>query len=215
MLEDATPVDPSRISPGKSLEPQGPSVQPRATFETYMQGEAKGAPGSAMGRASPTGGAQPFAAAPPIQTGPPTIDTILAQSRNVQDGLGTVSQQLNTQNLKLKRSQSHLLKTKLQDANEAIRDSASKLDLQNPELKFPSEPGPMSRFLAYVGDGQDRLMAVQNELKTMSSTKGGVSPAKILYIQVKINQAQQEIDYATTLLSKVIDSLKTILNTQL
>lgn len=214
MLEETAPSNPDRIYPGKSLESQSPISRPPSTFESYMQGETKGASqfpprGASL---SPTGQVTPT---PQMQTAGPTVETLLAQSKNVQDGLGLVSQQLNTPNLKLKRSQNHLLKTKLQDANEAIRDSAAKLGLQNPEMKFPSTPSPLGRFLAYVGDGQDRLTAVQNELKSLSNVSGGVSPAKILFMQVKINQAQQEISYATTLLGKVIDTLKTILNTQL
>ena len=214
MLEETAPVDPNRISPGKPLETESPLSNPRTSFESHMQGETKGTMG-APGKAMSTPQTNQMGAASQLQGAPPTVDSVLIQTRNAQDGLGTISQQLNTPNLKLKRSQAHLLKTKLQDANGAIRDSSSKLGLENPEMKFPSSANPLSRFLAYVGDGQDRLNAVQHELKNISSSSAGVSPAKMLFIQVKINQAQQEIDYATTLLSKVIDSLKTILNTQL
>jgi flagellar biosynthesis/type III secretory pathway ATPase len=37
----------------------------------------------------------------------------------------------------------------------------------------------------------------------------------MMYMQIKMSQAQQEIEFSSTLLGKVIDSIKQVLNTQL
>jgi hypothetical protein len=66
-----------------------------------------------------------------------------------------------------------------------------------------------------LGDGQDQLMAVQKQIKTLSESEGGISPADMMYLQVKMGQAQQEIEYSSTLLGKVIQSITQLLQTQL
>ncbi len=206
---------PDRITPGKALESDKSISQPPSTFETYMQ-EGAQTRGTTSGNAAPTQSALPTGATQPGgPTGAPNYDTLISQARNVQDGLGTVEQQLQTPNLKLKRSQTHLLKNKMQDTNEYIRASADKLGVQNPAFKMPAGASPVGRFLAYIGDGQDQIAAVQQKLKQLASTKGDINPAELMFVQVKMSQAQQEIEYSSTLLGKVIDSIKTIMNTQL
>ena len=220
MSPDATPPDrsPDRITPGKALEPDQTISKPPSTFESYMQDAGQGVrtnapPGSpvpAQGASAPTG-----IRAPAIQTGGPTFDSLLGQARNVQDGLGTVGQQLQSPNLKLKRSQAHLLKNKLQDTNEYVRSAANKLGVETPPQKTPPGANPIGRFLSYVGSGQDQMMSVEQKLKQLAASNGQIRPEELLFVQVKMSQAQQEIEYSTTLLGKVIDSIKSIMNTQL
>jgi hypothetical protein len=150
-----------------------------------------------------------------IPTGTPTMNTLQTQAATMQDSLGTVGDQLKTPNLKLKRSQSHLLKTKLQDSNEYLRSAGAKIGVENPPAKIPGGLAPPVRFLAMLGDGQDQLMAVQKQIKTLSESEGGISPADMMYLQVKMGQAQQEIEYSSTLLGKVIQSITQLLQTQL
>lgn len=214
------PIDkPSEAITGKKpIESEKPLSQPPSTFESYMQG-SKGGP-AAPQSSSPMAGAQgpspmTIAQGAASQTAPPTFDSLQAQSKNVQDTIGTVSQQLNTQNLKLKRSQTHLLKNKLQDANDHIRAAGNQLGIQAPPIQMPSGGGPVDRFLAYLGDGQDQMIAIQDKLKELSAKPGSITPAAMLLVQVKMNQASQEISYASALLSKIVDSLKQILSTQL
>ena len=214
MLPDSSPIDktPDRITPGKALEPDKPLAQPASSFESYMQdsgGQAKGT--------APTSGANQVASvrSPAMQTAGPTFDTLIGQARNAQDGLGTIGQQLQTPNLKLKRSQAHLLKNKLQDTNEYAQAAADKLDVATNPLQVPAGASPIGRFLAYVGHGQDQMESIQGELKRLASSNTEIQPGAMLFIQVKMSQAQQEIEYSTTLLGKVIDSIKQIMNTQL
>jgi flagellar biosynthesis/type III secretory pathway ATPase len=58
-------------------------------------------------------------------------------------------------------------------------------------------------------------MAVQQKLKSLAASNKPINPADMMLVQIKMSQAQQEIEYSTTLLGKVIDSLKQIINTQL
>ena len=203
---------PSRIAPGKATDPSGaaPSRAPQG-FDSYMQG-------TSTAKTPPQAGPNPMDMArgnAPASAGSPSLDSILSQAKSAQDSLGNVGNQLNTPNLKLKRSQTHLLRNKLQDANGYIRSASSKLGIESPEMQMPQGATALDRFLAYVNDGQEQMLQVQQRVKELSESKDELRPADLLYVQVKMNQAQQEIEYSSTLLSKVIDSIKTILNTQL
>lgn len=152
---------------------------------------------------------------PSIATSGLSFDSLLAQAGQTQDALGTVEKQLNDQKLKLKRSQSHLVRQKLGDANTYIRTAGSKLGLQLPEGKLPPGVSGISRFIAMVNDGQNQLAEVQAQLKRMSASGHNVNPGEMLSVQVKMGLAQQEISYTSTLLGKVIQSITQLMSTQL
>ncbi len=217
----AVPPDksPDRITPGQSLGPTDKPITPGqapAGFESYMQGagQAKTPP---PGTPPPTGGPTPMdvARGPAISTAGVSFDSLLAQAKTTQDTLGNVEKQVKDQKLKLKRSQTHLVKQKLGDANSYIRAAGSKLGLQLPEEKMPAGLSGLGRFIAMVNDGQDQIVKVQEQLKALSAKGQQVSPGDMMSVQVKMGLAQQELEYTSTLLSKVIQSLTTIMNTQL
>jgi flagellar hook-basal body complex protein FliE len=153
-------------------------------------------------------------AKPVTQTSGPTFDSLVTQAKNAQDGLGSIGQQLKDPNLKLKRSQSQLLKHKLQDANDHIRAAGERAGVPTPGQKTPGS-GPFAHFLGMIGQGQDDLIAVQNEVKKLSADPEHLRPGDMMYMQIKMGQAQQEIEYSSTLLGKAVDALKQVLNTQL
>lgn len=209
-----TPPDkiPESISPKGGIESEKPLSQPPSTFESYMQDTGAGVRGMPPSAAPPTQGMTPLPASTNI---PPSFSTLNAQAKVAQDSLGQVGQQLNTPNLKLKRSQTHLLKNKLQDSNGYIRQAGSKLGVDAPPLKMPPGSNAIGRFLAYIGDGQDQLLSIQQKLKQLTAEGTELRPGDMMFIQIKMSQAQQEIEYSSTLLGNVISSIKTILNTQL
>lgn len=216
MNPDTTPSpdrSPDRITPGKALEPDTTiRQQPGTEFQSFMQGTPAKAPG-----ATPTMAPTPMemSRASSLQAAGPTVNSLIEQSRNAQDALGTVHDQLNTPNLKLKRSQAHLLRNKLGDANTYVRAAAGKLGIDTPPMKMPANSGALERFMAYVNDGQDKMASIQGKLTELAGTNGEIRPGDMMLVQIKMAQAQQEIEYSSTLLSKVIDSIKQILNIQL
>jgi len=217
MFAETIPPDrsPDRITPGKALEPEKPLSQPPSTFETYMQETASQGKSALPGTGQPVGTSPMEITRGGTPSSTPTFDSLMTQARGAQDGLGQVERQLNTPNLKLKRSQTHLIKNKMQDANGHIRSAASKLGVENDPMKMPSGANPIGRFLAYIGDGQDQLVVVQQKLKELSAKQGEIRPGDMMLMQVKMSLAQQEIEYSSTLLGKVIESITTVLNTQL
>jgi hypothetical protein len=146
----------------------------------------------------------------------PTFDTLITQTQAAQNALGGIKTQLNTPNLKLKASQKYLLKNKLSDANGHLRSANSKLGGEpGPEPETPAGGGPVNKFLAYITDGQNQINGAKLQLQQMKDQGGVISPGDMLLVQIKINKAQQEIEYASVLLSKAVDDLKTLMNIQL
>jgi hypothetical protein len=203
---------PDRITPSKALEPDQAIRQPAGQgFQSYME------KGAAPPQAAAPGGPTPMEAARPLmgQTGTPTTTTLLTQARNAQDALGTVEKQLQTPNMQLKRSQAHLIRNKLTDAREYSRSAAAKLGIETPPMKPPEGPGIISRFLAYVNDGQDQFAAIQAKLQQMSESGEQINAGDMLILQSKMALAQQEIEYSSTLLSRITSSITTIMGIQL
>jgi hypothetical protein len=152
---------------------------------------------------------------PLASTGQPSFQTLLAQAKVAQDGLGTVESQLKKDKLTLTRSQNHLIKNKLKNANEHIASAASKMGLEPKAMAHGSGESTVAKFLGYVNHGQDTMLEVQQMIESMGKRGGAMSAGDMLSIQVKIGLAQQEIEYASTLLGKAIEGVKTILNVQL
>lgn len=208
---------PAQISPGKApeaLEKPVPSGQPPTGFQSYMQ---EAGPSKAQPSTQAVGGPTPMdvAKGPAISTSGLSFDTLLAQTGQTQDSLGTVEKQLNDKNLKLKRSQSHLVKQKLGDASSHIRAAGGKLGLDLPEGQIPPGLTPIARFIAMINAGQDQLEEVQEQLKKMSASGETINAGEMLSVQVKMGLANQEIQYTSTLLGKVIQSITQLMNTQL
>src|SRR5579872_3577062 len=161
---------PDRITPGKAMEPvEKPLTPPGPTgFQSYMQG-TPGSPKTATPGAPQGPTPMDLSRGAPLATGGPTYDSILAQEKTAQDSLGVVHDQLNNPKLKFKRSQAHLLKNKLSDANGYIRSTGSKLGLDAAPMKTPAGATPLERFIAFVNDGQDQLLAVQQKIKELTA----------------------------------------------
>lgn len=209
---------PDRITPGKPLEPLDKPItsgQTPSGFESYMQGTRQTT--TPPGAGTTPAGMTPMDAVrgPSISTSGISFDTLLAQANQTQDSLGTVEQQLNDKNLKLKRSQSHLVRQKIGDANSYIRTAGAKLGLQPTEAKLPPGVSGITRFIAMINDGQDQLAEVQDQLKKLSQSGDSINAGEMMSIQVKMGLAQQEISYTSTLLGKVIQSITQLMNTQL
>lgn len=193
---------------------------PSQSFQSYMEKasttQIPGAPGSK----TPAATGSPFDLAAgktnPLATGP-TMQTLLTQAMQAQTTLGDISNSLNTPKLKLKQSQKYLLKNKLTSANAHLRSANAKLGVEPPkeEEEAPSDGGPFGKFLSLVTDGQNQLEAAQSQLKSLNSTGENVNPAQLLLVQLKLNKAQQELEYSSIMLSNAVSDIKMLFGIQL
>ena len=186
-------------------------------FESYME-KAGSSPN--IGGGKPIG-VSPFDLAHNQASLPsqPSFDTLLNQVKSTHNTLGDMANDLGTKNLKLKQSERYLLRSKLKNANAYLRAVNGKLGTHVPE-KSEAQTGAKSggilgKFLNYISDGQNNLMAAQQQITNLKGKGDTLQPADFLAIQIKLSHAQQEIEYASIMLGKAVDSLKTLMNIQL
>lgn len=151
-----------------------------------------------------------------IPSKPPTLEEVKSQINTVSSSLGDVQSQLQTKGLKLKQSQKYLLRNKLTSANEQIRQAAKKVGVDTgapPDLS--GKKSPITKFLSLVADGQHQLNSATQEVQRLASSNKGLNPGDFLLIQVKLQKAQQELDYSSVLLGKAVDMVKQLFNVQI
>ncbi|MDE3055580.1 MAG: hypothetical protein KGI80_02645 [Verrucomicrobiota bacterium] len=220
-IPETPPPDksPDRIAEAKPLEPdflQAKEEKAGGGFQSFME----------QGPTAPTGTApSPMTLSKPgVASTPPTMESLQTQAESLYKGLGVVENQLTTLRglplHPLKRSQATLLKNKLEDVRDTSKNIAGKLGVETPSPKVEigeDEPdgGVLTRFLSYIGDGQNQLLAVQKKIEEMGKQNGTINPADMIAIQVKMGIAQQEIEYSSMLLGKVMSSITTVMNIQL
>ena len=204
---------PDKIDATSPIEPGGTSsgVSGQNTFSSYMNPtNAEKAQTAAMSQPSPmqlnTQG---------IST-PPTPGSIQGQIQSVSGSLGDIKNQLHTKGLKLKQSEKYLLRNKLSQANDHIRGAAKYAGADpGPAPDFNGKKNPIARFLTLVSDGQNQLTSAANQIQSLDTSGKHINAGELLLVQVKLQKAQQELDYSSVLLGKAVDMIKTLFNTQI
>lgn len=148
-------------------------------------------------------------------------DSLASQTRDLVAQIDDVKKTLSSPDLSLKNSTKQLLENKLTHIDENLKIALSKAGLEYEPTAAVSTPNsaegrinPIDRFLGFLTDGQSQLQNLGHELAAMSSKKQQLGATDMLAIQVKMGQIQQEIELFTSLLSKSLDSIKTLMNVQ-
>jgi hypothetical protein len=201
-----------KIEPTEGFEKQTRINTPNnQSFQAYMK-EPSVVPGEEMAQ-----GISPIdlARASSLQN-PPTFDSLLGQVSLSNAQIEQMQNDLATPNLRFKSSQARLLESKLADAKEHISSASEKLGVPLlPETPLPQGMGPVARFLGLLTDGQNQLMAAKAQVENLKNNGENIKPTDMLLIQIKLSQAQQEIEYSSILLSKVVDIVKQMINIQI
>lgn len=208
-ISNVTPAKPpGAVTPGK--EDQG---QPGQSFQDVM-GQKQGGSSPVQAQAP-----SPMDVAGQGQKGPgvpPTMDSVEQQMNSTSSVLGDVQNQLGTKNLKLKPSQKYLLRNKLNEANSQIRAAAGKTGAELPPHPTGlSRKNPIAKFLALVQDGQNSMHNAAAKIRELKASGKPLNAGELLLVQVKLNKAQQELEYSSVLLSKAVDDIKTLFNIQI
>lgn len=210
-------VNPSDLTPTEKIESTKPIGQdrhlpvPTEDFQALMQQPA-GAKAESAHMASPFDLAGTHS---PLAQGP-SYDALIAQTNSSEATYNDLRNQLNTPNLKLKQSQKHLLSNKLSDANVHLRSAAEKIGAPLvEETKVAPGSGPIAKFLNFVNNGVAQIQSAKQEMQSLKDKGQAVSPADYLLIQMKMNKAQQELEYSSVILSKAVSAVHTLMSIQL
>lgn len=214
MAEDIVPQSPKElpgVQPTLPIGTGGKTPTPGA-FQSYMES----AQGSTLGKT--TGGQTPFEVmqGQTVAASGANMGSVLSQINASSNTLGDLASDLNTPNLKLKRSQRWLMKNKLENATGQMRAANKKMGVEaGPEPEAPSEGGPITKFLSYVTDGQYQLEQAKDHINQLNASGESLNPTDLLLIQIKLAKAQQELNYTSVILGKAVDDMRTLMNVQL
>lgn len=140
---------------------------------------------------------------------------------NITNQLKDASQLKNASQLqfKLRSSDKYLIKDKLKNTTASLRTVNAKLGVneEKPEQETPPTKfqGPLGKFMNYLADGQQQLVSAQRQLQSLKAKGDSLSPADFLMVQIKLNKAQQELDFTSVLLANAVSGFKTLMNVQL
>lgn len=150
---------------------------------------------------------------------PPTPDKIQSQMESVSGTLGDIKNKLHTKGLKLKSSDKYLVRQKLTRANDHMKHAAKKLGVDNDEESYDEKlyksKNPIAKFLSMVSDGQHQMVEAAQQIKHLNSSGKSINPGELLLVQIKLNKAQQELNYTSVILGNATSMLKTLMNTQI
>ncbi len=219
-MADGSPLDrlsnTDKIDPTKAVEPsRGGTAPTTGRFEEHMRsaGTSPTAAPNQPNQISPMQAAQTQNVAPGK---PPTMDSIQAQMNTTSTSLGDIKNQLHEKNLKLKQSDKYLLRNKLGQANDHLRSANQHLGNDpGPPVDLKSNKNPINKFLAMVADGQHQLNSAATQLRDLNASGQQINAGEMLLIQVKLQKAQQELDYTSVLLGKAVEMIRTLLNVQI
>lgn len=202
-----------KVEPTKGFENEGNLKTPdRQTFQSYMKEPTPTPAGEMAEKISPID----LAKANMPKQAAPTLDNFLGQIQSTTSQIENMQNNLGTPNLRFKSSQARLLESKLTDANTHISSASQKMGLPSmPQTNIPPGSGPVFKFLSMLTDGQRQLLAAKAQVEKFKSSGQALNPGDMLLIQIKLSQAQQEIEYSSILLSKVVDIVKQMINIQI
>jgi len=199
-----------RIFPTKSLESGGkPGGGALATqpFSAFMKPDTASAL-AASGKSTMISPFDMMQGTTPLAS-TPSYDALQTQAKSVQSTLGDINNQLNTPGLKLKASSKYLLKNKLSDANDHMRRANAQIGAETVDKVDSSQfTGPMAKFLHYLANGQVKMESAKQQLQSLKDKGEAISPGDFLLVQVNMNQAQQQLEFASVLLSTAVSDIK-------
>lgn len=101
-------------------------------------------------------------------------------------------------------------------------DESLKITLNKAGLEYKStlmsveqvEKNPIERFLGFLENGQKDLDTLGSEVLNFQKNGHTISPADMVAVQYKVNTVQQQVELFTATLNKSLETVKSIMNTQ-
>jgi aspartate ammonia-lyase len=220
----------SPISPGKKIEPIG--EQPN--LEKQL-GSQQPAPFNLQGAAAPTKveAVNPMEAASQTQAAAqPTGPQVTQNMQNLLDQINSVKEKLQNPRLSLSTAEQQVAQYRLNRLQDNLNVISGRLGMpQKAETVAPKSnatttsstdgkpaataPTPIETYLNYLTEGQKQLDDATSALKGLNADGGAISTGDLMAIQLKVNGAQQEIQFFSALLGQSLDALKGLMNTQM
>lgn len=204
------PLQPDRIQPAKGINPSESMQenQGQSAFSQIMKeplnvqtpGTQAPSPMNILPQNNPVSG--------------PSFETMQQSLNASQNNLNDMANQIQTPGLKIKTQDRDTILGNLTQANDHLRTVNTKLGANPGPQPKPLE-GPLGAFVSLINGGAQQIAQAKQQLVNISQTPDTLNPAEMLMVQVKMNQAQQQIEFSSVLLSKVVDDFKQLMNIQI
>ncbi|CCB85515.1 putative uncharacterized protein [Parachlamydia acanthamoebae UV-7] len=147
----------------------------------------------------------------------PSADQLVAQTQTVVKQIDSIRNTLATSDLELNGSVRNLLRNKLSHVDDNLKVALQKAGVEYtpPEVVAPVKTNPIEHFLGLLTHSQFQLEHLANDVQIMHANRAEINPANMLLIQIKVGFIQQEMEFFTSVLTKSLDSTKTIMNVQI
>lgn len=202
-----------QLSEAHLTESMGSSLtdkqQAATSFGNYMKEEGL------EGQQNANAVSQASLPSPQMEASLPTLNSLHSQMGTTSVGLGNLFQQLSNPNLKLRADQMRNLSKNIEGLHENIQSAAAQLGVPKGNPSTLSEENPFVRFLSLVAEGQSQLQGATQAIQHLSEGGKTLNPAQFLLVQVKLNRAQQQIEFSSVLLSKAVDAMKNLFSVQI
>lgn len=144
-------------------------------------------------------------------------ESIKSQAKDLVDQIEQVKTKLNQPQTSIKSSYQTLLRNRLTHIDDNLKIAVSKVGGEYtppPPLSGDKGGNPVRKVLDYLTHSQHQLENISQTVMQLDVTGAKLSPANMLAIQMKMGYVQQQIELFTNLLSKALESTKTIMNVQ-
>ncbi|MFY7842768.1 MAG: hypothetical protein ACOVOR_01990 [Rhabdochlamydiaceae bacterium] len=147
--------------------------------------------------------------------GPVSYAQLSQQTNTIHTQLSQMQTQLSYPNLQINPNHAQLINNKLHETHELISFVSNKMGLPSSEFSKNHEGGILDKFLNMVADGQSQMKAAKLQLEHMQTQEGSLDPSQMMLIQLKLNKAQQLLEFSSIALSNSISGFKTLMQIQL
>lgn len=107
-----------------------------------------------------------------------------------------------------------VLKNNLIHIDENLQVSLDKTGVEATGKGKAEGPNPLKEFVNLLTSGQANLDSLSLDVQGIQSSTGNISPGKMIALQMKMGVVQMEVELFTSLLSKSLESIKSVMNVQ-
>jgi hypothetical protein len=155
-------------------------------------------------------------------THPPTIDHIVQQSEDLRGAIRSNVEKINevqktNPDLKINATERAVLTDKLIHVDSGLRTALSKTGVEVTAKDFvpPTEQKPLVKFLSMLSNSDRQLTAIVGQVEGLQANNQLLRPETLLAVQIKLNFVQQQLEFFTNVINKVVEGTKTVFNVQI
>jgi len=143
-----------------------------------------------------------------------SMDRLISTNEKALKTIAQAKETLSNPNIQLKDSVQNLMKNKLSNIDDNVKIALSKVGAEYEPKETSRVLNPAKRLLGMLSYSQQSLQAIGTKIESMAASGEGISPGQMLSVQIKMHTVAQEMEFFTSLLSKSIESVKTVMNVQ-